>query len=782
MATTKTAPKFKTYVGERVRRVEDPRLITGTATYVDDIQKQGMLYASVLRSPYPAAKIKGIDTKAAAELPGVKAVYIGKDVASVGPVPCAGSMPDLRVPKHTILATDRVYYVGHPVAAVVATDRYIAADAAERIEVDYEPLEELATDPEKALEKGAPRVHPDYPDNVAFTYHQEAGDVEKAFAEADVIVKERVIIPRLAASPMETRGVVADYDPGANELTVYSSTQIPHLLKTQLALQLSLPEHRVRVIAPEVGGAFGSKCSIWAEEALCAYVAMQLKKPIKWIETRRENLAVVPHGRGHIDYVEVSAKNDGTLTGIKFKIVQDIGSYHQLLTPIIPTLAVLMIPGLYKFRSFKADLTGVFTHREPTDLYRGAGRPEATYVIERIVDKMADALGMDPAELRLKNFPGPDEFPYETLTGLSYDSGNYALTLNRALEMIGYKDFLVEQEKARLEGRLLGIGISAYGEICAFGPSPATAAGGWESATVSVEVTGKVSVMTGVSPHGQGAETAFSQIVADAFGIPMDDVVVIHGDTAKVHYGIGTFGSRNISIGGAALHLALQDIVAKGKKFAAYLLKVDVETVVFAGGVFSSAKTEKTLTFQDVALEAHLCRKLPPGTEPGFSATRFFEPPNFAFPFGAHIATVEVSKETGEVRILRYVAVDDIGRVINPLLCDGQLHGGIAQGFGPAFMEEVIYNEDGQLLTGTFMDYSIPKARHMPWIESDRTETPSPVNPLGTKGVGEAGTIGSLPAFVNAVVDALTPLGIDHINIPMTPQKVWRLIQERSQA
>ena len=782
MASTTTAAKQKAYVGQRIRRVEDPRLITGTATYVDDIQKPGMLYASVLRSPYPAAKIKSVKTKAASELPGVKAVYVGKDVSAVGPVPCAGSMPTLRVPKHTILATDRVYYVGHPVAAVVATDRYIAADALERIEVDYEPIDDLAYDPEKALEKGSPLVHPEYPDNVAFTYHQESGDVEKAFKEADVIVKERIVIPRLAPSPMETRGVVAEFDDGAKELTIYSSTQIPHLLKTQLALQLGMPEHHVRVIAPEVGGGFGSKCSIWAEEALAAFIAMQLKKPVKWIETRRESMMLVPHGRGHIDYVEISAKKDGTLTGIKFKIVQDIGSYHQLLTPIIPTLAVLMIPGLYKFRSFTADLIGVFTHRAPTDLYRGAGRPEATYVIERIVDKMADALGMDPAELRLKNFPASDEFPYETATGLSYDSGDYAMTLNRALEMAGYKDFLKEQEKARKDGRLLGIGISSYGEICAFGPSPATPAGGWESATVNVEATGKVTVMTGISPHGQGEETAFSQMVADAFGIPMDDVVVIHGDTAKVHYGIGTFGSRGISIGGAALHLAMQDVIAKGKKYAGHLLGVDAESVQFENGTFSAPKAEKTISFQEVALEAHVCHRLPPGTEPGLSATRFFEPPNFAFPFGAHVVTVEIDRDTGAIKLLRYIAVDDCGKVINPLLVDGQLHGGVAQGLGPALLEEVVYSDDGQLMTGTFMDYAIPKAKHMPWIESDRTETPSPVNPLGSKGVGEAGTIGSLPAFVNAVVDALSPLGIDHIDIPMTPQKVWRLIQERSQA
>lgn len=779
MATTTTAPKLKTHVGERIRRTEDPRLITGTACYLDDITRPGMLHAAVLRSPYAAARINSISIEDALALPGVKAVYVGKDVESVGGVPCAGSMPDLRIPNHKILAGDRVYYVGHPVAAVVATDKYIAADAIERIEVDYEPTE-LVSDPEEALQEGAVRVHPEYPDNVAFTFRQEGGDVEDAFRQADVIVKEKILVPRLAPLPIETRGVVAEYDEGSQELTIYSSTQIPHLLRTQLALQLNLPEHHVRVIAPEVGGGFGSKCNVWAEEALAAFVAMELKQPVKWVETRRESILVVAHGRAHVDTLELAAKNDGTLLGLKLHIVCDIGAHHQLLTPIIPTLAVLMLPGLYKFRSFKADLIGAFTNRAPSDLYRGAGRPEATYVIERMVDKLAAEIGMDPAEIRFKNFPASTDFPFNTATGLQYDSGDYATAFNKALDIVDYKARRAEQEAARAEGRLYGIGISTYGEICAFGPSPATPAGGWESASVNVEATGKVAVMTGISPHGQGEETSFAQLTADALGIPMDDIVVVHGDTAKVHYGIGTFGSRGISIGGSALHLALQDVVAKATKYAAHMMGVDAETVTFEGGVFSSEATDSTLTLADVALEAHLCRQLPPGTEPGLAATRFFEPSNFAFPFGAHICVTEVDKETGEVDIQRFVAVDDCGRIINPLLVEGQIHGGIAQGLGPAFQEGVIYDDEGQLLNGTLMDYSIPKARNMPWIETDRTETPSPVNPLGTKGVGEAGTIGSLPAFVNSVVDALSPLGIEHIDIPMTSQSIWNAIHERS--
>ncbi len=773
VAATKT--KTGKFVGERVRRVEDPRLITGTATYVDDIQKPGMLYAAILRSPYSAAKITSIDTSAAKEFPGVKAVYVGADVAEVGSVPCAGSMPDLRIPDHKILAQDRVYFVGHAVAAVVATDRYVAQDAVDLIEVEYDPTDAVS-DPEEAIKEGAVKVHPEYDNNVSFTFGQEGGDVDKAFAEADMVVKEKIHVPRLAPSPMETRGVVADWDDGLQELTVYSSTQIPHLLKTQLALMMSMPEHRLRVIAPEVGGGFGGKCNVWAEEGVCCFATVKLGVPVKWIETRRESMMVLAHGRGHIDTVELSAKSDGTLTGLKLHILQDNGAHHQLLTPIIPTLSVLMLPGLYKFRSFKADLVGVFTNRGPSDLYRGAGRPEATYVIERMVDKMADALGMDPAEIRQKNFPASEEFPFESATGLMYDSGDYGGTFDKALAMVDYAGARAAQKAARDEGRLVGIGLSTYGEICAFGPSPATPAGGWESATVNVEATGKVTVMTGISPHGQGEETAFAQMVADRFGTALEDVLVVHGDTAKVHYGIGTFGSRGIAIGGTALHLALDEVEAKAKKYAAHLMEADADSVQFADGVFSAG--DKTITFTEVGLEAHLCLNLPPDTEPGLAATRFYEPANFAFPFGAHICVVEVDKETGEIDIQRYVAVDDCGKVINPLLVDGQVHGGIAQGLGPALLEEVVYDDSGQLLTGTFMDYAIPKAKHMPWIESDRTETPAPGNPLGAKGVGEAGTIGSLPAFVNAVVDALSPLGVKHVNIPMTPQKIWNAIQE----
>jgi carbon-monoxide dehydrogenase large subunit len=775
MATTIIKPE--TLVGKRIRRKEDPRLITGTATYVDDIQMPGMHHACILRSPHAAAKIRSLNVDAARRHPGVAAVFTGADVKGVGPVPCGASLPGLRVPAHTILAGDRVYYVGHPVAVVVATDRYVAADAVDLIEVDYEPTQAVA-DPEKALEPGAPAVHPEWPDNVAFNYHQEGGETEKAFAEAEVVVKQRITSQRLIPTAMETRGVVAEYR--AQQLTLWSSTQIPHLLRTLVAMMLGLPEHQTRVITPEVGGGFGSKLNVYAEEALMGFVAMKIGKPVKWIESRRENFTTTIHGRGHVDYYEVAAKKDGTVLGLRLKLIQDLGAYHQLLTPAIPTLSVLMMPGLYKFRNVTADIVGVFTNCVPTDAYRGAGRPEATHGIERMMDLLASELKMDPAELRLKNFIGKDEFPYATATGLSYDSGDYSAPLKKALDTVDYLKLREEQKAAKAAGRLMGIGLSTYGEICAFGPSPATPAGGWESATVKIEPSGKVTVMTGASPHGQGEETTFAQIAADELGIGMDDVIVLHGDTAIVQYGIGTFGSRGTAIGGTALYFALQDLKAKVKKFGELLLESD--DVTFAGGVCTCNKSGKTVTLAQVAGASYRAMKLPAQTEPGMVATHFWEPPNFTFPFGSHIVVTEVDRDTGQVEIKRYVAVDDIGNIINPMLVDGQVHGGVVQGIGQALYEQAVYDENGQLITGELMDYCVPKAGMIPHIESSHTTTPSPVNPLGVKGVGEAGTIGCSPAVVNSVVDALSHLGVKHIDMPLTPEKLWKLIQAGGQA
>jgi aerobic carbon-monoxide dehydrogenase large subunit len=777
MATTIT--KTETYTGKRIRRKDDPRLITGTATYVDDIKMPGMHHACIVRSPYAAARIRSVNTQAAASRPGVAAVFTGADIKGVGPVPCGASLPGLRVPVHSILAQDRVYYVGHPVAVVVATDRYIAADAAELVEVDYDPLPAVA-DPEKALEKGAPPVHPEWPDNIAFNYHQEGGEPDKAFAEAEVVVKARITSQRLIPTAMETRGAVADYRSAEKNLTLYSSTQIPHLLRTLVAQMLGIPEHRARVVTPEVGGGFGSKLNVYAEEALMGFVSMKIGKPVKWIESRRENFLTTIHGRGHVDYYEIAARRDGTVLGLRLKLIQDLGAYHQLLTPAIPTLSVLMMPGLYKFRNVNADIVGVFTNCVPTDAYRGAGRPEATHGVERMMDMLAAELKMDPAEIRLKNFIQPEEFPYATATGLSYDSGDYAAPLKKAMDIVDYPRLREWQKEAKAAGRLMGIGLSTYGEICAFGPSPATPAGGWESATVKIEPGGQVTVMTGCSPHGQGEETTFAQIAADQLGVSMDDVTVLHGDTAIVQYGIGTFGSRGTAVGGPAMYYAIEQLKKKIQVWGEMLL--DSKDVTFASGVCTCNRTGKSISLAEIAGASYRAMKLPPNVEPGLVATYFWEPPNFAFPFGAHIAITEVDPETGKVAITRYVAVDDCGNIINPLIVDGQVHGGVAQGLGQALYEEAIYDENGQLLTGELMDYAIPKSTMIPFIESSHTVTPSPVNPLGVKGVGEAGTIGCSPAVVNSVVDALSHLGVRHLDMPLTPEKIWKTLQAGGRA
>ena len=792
------------YVGQRVKRTEDPRLIKGLAHYVDDISLPGTLHVAFVRSYLAHAKINSIDTSAAESAPGVIAVYTGKDVAEkVGPVPCAGALPDLKVPDHRVLATNKVYFVGHPVAAVVATDRYTARDAADLIIVDYEDLP-VVTDVEQAA-AGGPVIHEAFSDNIAYRLTSGEGDIDAAFSAADRTVKQRILHKRLAPIAMEPRGVLARYFPGEEELTLWSSTQIPHLMRTQVALMIGMPENKLRVITPEVGGGFGSKLNVYAEEALLGWISMQLGKPVKWIETRRENIQATIHGRGQVGDIGVAFKNDGTLTGLRYSVFADLGAYHQLLTPAIPTLTGLMLSGAYKIPAIQMNITACFTNKMATDAYRGAGRPEATYVVERALDLVAAELGMDAAEVRRKNFPAPDEFPFHTATGLDYDSGDYEAALNKAQQIAGYAELREKQKKARDEGRLIGIGISTYVEICALGPSQAMPAGGWESATVRIEPTGKVTILTGASPHGQGQETSFAQIAADELGVHINDVTVIHGDTGVVQYGIGTFGSRATAVGGTAVFVAIQKLKEKAHKIATHILKADASRVAFEGGKFSRQKAaasaagtsepvlpvgqapagalpdpdtegKSSLTLQEIALEAHIAKNLPPDTEPGLSATYFFEPKNFTFPFGTHIAVVEVDRETGDINFLRYVAVDDCGRVINPMLVDGQVHGGIVQSIGQAMYEEVVYDEQGQLITGTLMDYAVPRASHIPDFELDRTETPSPVNPLGVKGVGEAGTIGATPAIVGAIVDALAPFGVRHLDMPIKPENVWRII------
>lgn len=768
-----------TFVGQRFKRKEDPRLIQGISHYADDLRLPGMLHCAFARSPHAHAKIASINVESAKAAPGVVAVFTGPEIAGVGCVPCAGSLPGLKIPNHYVVARDRVRYVGEPVAVIVAEDAYSARDAAELVEVEYEPLPAIV-DMEKALARGSAFVHDDFKTNLAFTHVMKTGDVEGAFKKADIVIKQRLVNQRLAPVSMEPRGVVAQYLAGEKTLTVWSSTQIPHLLKTQISLMLGVAETSVRVITPEVGGGFGSKLNVYGEEGVVPWLAIKLGRPIKWSETRRENIAATIHGRDQINDVEMALKKDGTILALRCKVLADLGAYHQLLTPIIATLTGLMAPGCYKVPAFDFEVKGVFTNKMSTDAYRGAGRPEATYLVERMADIAAHELKMDAATFRKKNFPSPKEFPFATAAGLMYDSGNYQATLAKAMQNAGYDKLRARQKAGWKQGKYYGVGLSTYVEICALGPSSAMPAGGWESGTVRIEPTGKITALTGASPHGQGQETSFAQLIADLLGVTPADVNVVHGDTAAVPYGIGTFGSRATAVGGTALYVATVKLKEKLIKIAAHLMGAKPEAIITAGGRFLVKGTKKSLSFGEVVGAAYAAKSLPPGVDPGLEATHFFEPTNFTFPFGAHIVSVEIDRDTGEIKLDRYVAVDDCGNVINPLLVEGQIHGGIVQGIAQALFEEVIYNEDGQLVTGTLMDYALPKAAGLPEFELARTCTPTPVNPMGVKGVGEAGTIGCTPAIVNAVCDALAPLGIRHIDMPLKPEKVWRAMQRAS--
>jgi aerobic carbon-monoxide dehydrogenase large subunit len=773
---------FTTMVGARIRRREDPRLITGRATYVDDVRQVGTVYAAFVRSPYGHAKLTGIDTSALKGDEHVLAVYTGEDLHHAhglkSSLPVAHKMADLKTPPHYILALDEVRFVGEPIAVVVADSPYRARDAAENIVVEYDELPAVI-DMEKAV-AGAPFVHESLGTNVAYTFPFAAGDVDKAFAEADVTIKQRIVNQRVAPVPIEPRSMVASYDAGMQQLTIYSATQIPHLLRTQLAVVLGLPENKIRAIAPEVGGGFGAKLNVYAEEALICWLAMQLERPVKYIETRSECFQAMIHGRDQIDDLEIAAKNDGTITGMKLKIHANMGAYHQLLTPVIPTLTVLMAHGCYKFENIQAEVIGVFTNTMSTDAYRGAGRPEATFFVERAIDMVAQRLKLDPVEVRRRNFIAASAFPHTTATGLTYDSGNYETTMDKALAAVDYAGLRKQQEELRKQGRYLGIGISTYVEVCGMGPSAAMPAAGWDSATIRVEPTGSITVLTGVSPHGQGEETTFAQIVADELGVPIDQVTVVHGDTDKVQYGVGTFGSRGTAVGGAALKLAIESIQAKALKIAAHQWEANPDDLEYRDGKIQvKGDPSKSMTTAEAGFLAFMGDKLPPGLEPGMDATRRFEPPNFVFPFGTHVCVVEVDAQTGEVKVVKYLAVDDCGRLLNPMIAEGQVHGGIAQGLAQALFEEVVYDERGQLLTGTLMDYAIPHAEQVPHYELDHTVTPTTVNPLGIKGIGEAGTIGSTPAVANAVIDALAPFGVVHIDMPLRPEKLWAAMQAK---
>ncbi len=778
--------------GAKIKRREDPRLITGKATYTDDLHLSGMLHAHIVRSPHAHARITRIDAASARRHPGVVAVFTGKDLQGVlNPIPTAWLIPnaDLKTPPHPALAVDTVRYTGDGVAVVLAEDRYTARDAAALIRVDYAPLPAVV-DQEKAVQSGAPQVHADVPNNTAFTWAVTGGDAAAAFQEAQrsgVIVSQRFVNQRLIPNAIETRSVVAQYNSGSGELTAWYTTQNPHIARFLMSVVTGIPEHKVRIIAPEVGGGFGSKIPFYADEAIVAFCARATGRPVKWTEDRRENYMATIHGRDHITDLEVAARKDGTITAIRGKTWANLGAYLSTAAPGIPTiLHGLMLTGCYAIPNISYQVLGVFTNTTPVDAYRGAGRPEATYLIERMVDLVAAKLNMDPADLRRKNFIASDKFPYTSAEGLAYDSGNYVPALDRALELVEYRRIREDQKKGPKDTCYLGVGLSTYVEICGLGPSAVAGAVGfqgglWESATVRMHPTGKATVFTGASPHGQGEETTFAQIVADELGLPIDDIEVVHGDTGAISMGWGTYGSRTTVVGGAAIVLAARRVREKATKIAAHMLEAAEKDVAFDQGRFYvRGSPDRAKTIQEVTLQAYLAWNLPAGVEPSLEASAYYDPSNFTFPFGTHVAVVKVNAETGEIELRRYVAVDDCGRVINPLIVDGQVHGGLVQGIAQALCEGAVYSAEGQLLTGSMTDYAVPKAHMFPTFVTDRTETPSPHNPLGVKGVGETGTIASTPAIVNAVVDALRPFGVTHLDMPLTPERIWTAIHGKT--
>jgi carbon-monoxide dehydrogenase large subunit len=776
-----------TLFGSGIKRREDPRLITGTATYTDDLKLAGLTYAAVLRSPYAHARITRIDVSAARQAAGVVAVYTGADVRErVTPVPCAWNVPncDLKVPAHPLLAYDTVRYAGDGVAMVVAESRAAARDAIDLIEVDYEPLRG-GVDPEKMAQPGAPQVHADVPNNIAFTWVVAGGDAEKAFNEAEAKVSQRIVQQRLAPTAMECRAAVASYNKGSGQLTLWVTSQNPHIHRFLTSVMLKIPEHKIRVVSPEVGGGFGSKIPAYADEALVSLASIDLGRPVKWTEDRSENYKATIHGRDHIEHVEMCGTKDGRITGLRTRVYAGLGAYASTAGPGIPTiLHGLVYSGAYTIPNIHGTIYGVYTTATPVDAYRGAGRPEAAFLIERLVDIFATEIGMDPIEVRRKNFIPGNAFPYTTATGLVYDSGNYEPALDKAIGMLDLRRFRQEQAEARKQGRYLGLGLVSYIEICGLGPSQVAGAVGfggglYDSAIVRVYPTGVVRVYIGGKPHGQGEETTFAQIVADEFGYPVENVEIVAGDTETTPQGWGTYGSRTTAVCGSAVKVAAQRVKEKAKKIAAHLMEANEADVEWKDGKFSVRGAPGTgKGFAEVALMANVAWNMPAGVEPGLEASAFFDPSNFVYPFGTHICTVEVDVDTGEVTILRYISVDDCGPHINPMIVEGQIHGGVIQGIGEALQEIIVYDEDGQLASGTMMDYAVPRASQMPTIETGNTVTPSPVNPLGVKGCGEAGTIASAAAVVNAVCDALSPFGIRHIDKPLTPARVWAAIQQ----
>ena len=774
--------------GASLKRVEDARLITGNGRYTNNLNQPGMVHMAVVRSPYAHARILSIDTARAAGMPGVIGVYTGQEMrdAGFGGIPCAWVVPDsdTKTPEHPPVAVDTVRYVGDAVAIVVAETEQQARDATYAVDVDYDVLDAV-TEGRRATADGAPQLHDDVDNNLCFHWTVAGGDIDAAFAAADVVVTDTIVNQRLIPMAMEPRAALARWDVAMEELTLWVTSQNPHIARFLLSLDTGIPEHKIRVIAPDVGGGFGSKIPHYPEDSMVIFASQKTGRPVKWNESRSENFQATSHGRDHYQEVEMAATSDGVILGLRAKVWANLGAYLSTAATGVPTiLHGLMLSGAYTFPAVHEDVYGVFTNTTPVDAYRGAGRPEATFMVERMMDLVAHEIGMDPAELRRKNLIPPFTDGHEVITGLVYDTGNYEPALDLAMQMVDYPALRKKQAQLRQQGRYVGIGIVTYTEICGLGPSEVAGAVGfggglWESAIVRFHPSGKVNVMVGVSPHGQGEATTFAQIVGDQLGLPVGDVEIIYGDTDLTPMGWGTYGSRTTAVAGGAIMGAIAKIKEKGVKIAAHLLEASTEDIEFADGKFSvKGSKDQSMTIQDIALAANTAWDMPEGVEPGLEASAFFNPSNFVYPFGTHIAMVEVDPETGEIELQRYAAVDDCGPIINPMIVEGQIHGGIVQGVGQALWEAAGYDENGNLVTGSLMDYAIPKAGSFPPFELGKTETPTPVNPLGVKGVGETGTIASTPAVYNAVMDALVPLGVKKIDMPMTPERVWRAIRD----
>ncbi len=772
------------FVGQAMRRKEDPRMITGQGRYVDDITLPGMLYMAVVRSSEAHARIVSIDASGAREAPGVQGVFTADDLTLEGPLPMAWVPPgvEIKSPETWPLAKETVKCVGQAVAIVIGNNKYGVIDAAEQVVVDYDPLP-VVVDPEKALEAASPLVHEDIGTNQTHTWTIGGGDMEAAWNDAEVIVERRIVNHRTAGAPIEPRAVVAEYRGGM--FTIHLTSQNPHLIRLFLAGEFGVSEEKIRVIAPDVGGGFGVKIAHYGEEVLAAWASRKIGRPVKWTETRSEHMSSTIHGRDQIDYVKIGAKRDGTITGLDVRAICDLGAYYTLLTPFIPCFTGFVISGCYKIPNLNFTAVGVFTNKMATDATRGAGRPEATHLIEVMIEQLAAELGLDPLEVRRKNFIPKEDFPAEVALGLVYDSGDYHGSLDKLLTHVDVDAFRREQAELRERGIYRGIGFSTWMEICGLAPSRVVGpsgvglqAGFYESSIVRIHASGSVTAYSGTAPHGQGLDTSFAQIVADRVGATPDVVDVMHGDTGTGPFGLGTYGSRSLAVGGESLARSANKVADKARRIASHLLEAAPEDIELQDGKYSvRGSPDKGLTLAEIAGAAYVPENLPDGMEPGLEETTFYDPENFVFPFGAHACIVDVDVETGKVNVERYVSVDDCGPAINPMLIEGQIHGGIVHALGQALFERIHYDDDGQLVTGTFVDYALPSAADVPSFETDRTETRSPVNSLGVKGVGEAGTIAASPAVLNAVIDALRPLGVTFMDMPISSQAVWEAVE-----